>query len=69
MTNKWTSLNRNFLHKNFHREVIILRNMQANYVFYKSTFLIEKTLPQNSLNLKQINSIFKILVHTPFILH
>ena len=52
-----------FLHKNFHREVMFLRNMQANYVSYKSTFVIEKPLPQNSLNIKQINSIFKILVH------
>ena len=52
------------LHKNFRREVIFLKNMQANYVSYKSTFITEKTLPQNLLNIKQINSIFKILVHT-----
>ena len=49
MTNKWTSLNRNFLLKNFLREVIFLRNMQANYVYHKSTFILEKTLPQNLL--------------------
>ena len=54
-----------FLHKNFHREVMFLRNMQANYVSYKSTFVIEKPLPQNLLNIKKINSIFKIFVHAP----
>ena len=68
MTNTWTSLNRIFA-QNCSREVIFLENMQANYVSYKSTFIIEKTRPQNSLNIKQINSIFKILVHTPLILH
>ena len=69
MTNKWKSLNRNLFTKKILREVIFLRHMQANYVSYKSTFIIEKTLPQNSLNVKQINSIFKILVHTLLILH
>ena len=45
MTNTWTSLNRN-LAQNCCRDVILLGNMQANYILYKSTFTIEKTLLQ-----------------------
>ena len=43
--------------------------MQANYISYKSTFIIKKTLPQISLIVKQINSIFKLLMHTRSIFH
>ena len=42
---------------------MFLRNMQANYAFFTSTFVIENPLPQNLLNIKKINSISKILVH------
>ena len=58
MTHKVDISQQELFAQNFCREVIFLRNMQANYVSYKSTFIIEKTLPQNLLNVKQINSIF-----------
>ena len=63
MTNMYTSVNRIFA-QNCSREVIFLGNMQANYISYKSTFIIKKTLPQIMPIVKQIKSIFKILVHT-----
>ena len=64
MTHKVAISQQGLFTQNFRGDVIFVRNMQANYVYNKCTFIVGKTLPQILLILSQSTLYLRLCVYT-----